>query len=168
MNRLPYATALISIVVAVGLWLIATWLEGDSDWLKPQPETASEMTNAAVRPDSPVQTDAVESSCDQVEGALRQKVSASQSCSSDDDCTLFDYGYPIECLTSVAKAEITALRFAYRNYEHSCPYRVYYDCPTGSMERRAVCRSNRCTVELQSNEILEEETLDYLGIDPRR
>jgi hypothetical protein len=36
------------------------------------------------------------------------------------------------------------------------------------MERQPVCRSNRCTVELQSNEVLEEETLEYLGIDPRR
>jgi len=72
MNRLPYATALISIVVAVGLWLIATWLEGDSDWLTPRPETASEMTNAAVRPDSPVQTDVVAASCDQVEDAFHR------------------------------------------------------------------------------------------------
>lgn len=168
MNRLPFATALISIVVAVGLWLIATWLESDSDWLKLQPETTAEMSDAAVRPDSPVQADAIEASCEQVEDALGQKINASQSCSSDDDCTLFDYGYPIECLTSVAKAEITALRLAYRNYERSCPYRVYYDCPTGSMKRQAVCRSNRCTVELRANEILEEQTLDYLGIDPRR
>jgi hypothetical protein len=167
MNRLPFATALISIVVAVGLWLIATWLESDSDWLKAQPETASEISDATVRPDSPVQTNAVETSCDQVEDALRQQVSASQSCSNDDDCTLFDYGYPIECLTSVAKAEITTLRLAYRNYQRSCAYRVYYDCPTGRMQRQAVCRSNRCTVELQSNEILEEQTLDYLGINPR-
>jgi len=167
MNRLPFATALISIVVAVSLWLIATWLEGDSTWLKSPAESASQISDAAVRPDSPLQTDAVTESCDQVEDALRQQVSASQFCSNDDDCTLFDYGYPIECLTSVAKAEITPLRLAYRNYERSCPYRVYYDCPTGSMERQAVCRSNRCTVELQSNETLEEQTLDYLGINPR-
>ena len=168
MNRLPYATALISIVVAVGLWLIATWLEGDSTWLKPQPESASTMPNDAVRPDSPVQADPVVAGCEQVEDALRQKVSASQSCARDEDCTLFDFGYPIQCLTSVAKAEITALRLEYRNYGRSCPYRVYYDCPTGRMERQAVCRSNRCAVELRSNEILEEKTLDYLGIEPRR
>ena len=71
-------------------------------------------------------------------------------------------------MTSVAKSEITALRLEYRNYERSCLYRVYYDCPTGHMERQAVCRNNRCTVELQSNEILEEATLDYLGIDRHR
>jgi len=168
MNRLPYATALISIVVAVGLWLIATWLEGDSAWLKSQPEPAAEISGDSVRPDSPVQADADVAGCDQVEDDLRQQVDASQSCSIDEDCTLFDYGYPIQCLTSVAKSEITALRLRYRNYEQSCPYRVYYDCPTGSMERQPVCRSNRCTVELQSNGILEETTLDYLGIEQRR
>jgi hypothetical protein len=168
MNRLPFATALISIVIAVVLWLIATWLERDSTWLKSLPDTAVEIPVAAVRPDSPLQTEAAVTGCEQVEDALRRKVSAAQSCTSDEDCTLFDYGYPIQCLTSVAKAQITALRLAYRNYEQSCPYRVYYDCPTGRMQRQAVCRSNRCAVELQSNEILEEETLDYLGIDSRQ
>ena len=107
------------------------------------------------------------SGCEQSEDILWTKVGAAQYCSIDDDCTLFDYGYPIQCLTSVAKNEITALRLEYRKYEQSCAFRVYYDCPTGNMERQAVCRSNRCAVELQSNEILEEETLDYLGLDPR-
>ena len=65
MNRLPYATALISIVVAVGLWLIATWLEGDSAWLKSQPEPAAEISGDSVRPDSPVQADADVAGCDQ-------------------------------------------------------------------------------------------------------
>jgi hypothetical protein len=165
MNRLPFATALMSITAAVGLWLVATWLEGDSPWLLPEPDTGSGMASAGVRPDTPVQNNPDVAACDQAEDALREKLGASQYCSSNDDCTLFDYGYPIQCMTSVAKSEITALRLEYRNYERSCPYRVYYDCPTGHMERQAVCRSNRCTVELQSNEILEEATLDYLGID---
>lgn len=167
MNRLPLMTALISIAAAIGLWLIATWLESDSAWLSP-PASETEAANNAVRPDSPVQAEASAAACERVEQGLQKKVSASLSCSIDDDCTLFDFGYPIQCLTSVAKSEITALRLEYRIYERSCPYRVYYDCPTGDMDRQAVCRGNRCTVELQSNEILEAETLDYLGIDPRQ
>ena len=166
MNRLPFATALISIVVAVGLWLIAMWLESDTPWLTPPPDDS--LATSDVRPDTPVKTDAGVPACEQVEDALRIMVQDSQFCSTDDDCTLFDFGYPIQCLTSVAKSEITTLRLEYWRYERSCAYRVYYDCPTGRMQRQAVCRSNQCAVELQSNEILEEETLDYLGIDPHR
>jgi hypothetical protein len=70
-------------------------------------------------------------------------------------------------MTSVAKAEITSLRLAYRVYERSCAYRVYYDCPSGSMDRQAVCRNNRCAVDLVSNEPLKDETLRHLGIDTR-
>ena len=167
MMRLPYATALISVTVAVALWLIATWLEGDSPRLVPGPEAGAGFANSEVRPDTPVQVKPELTGCEQAEDALRQKVDAAQYCSTNDDCTLFDYGYPIQCLTSVAKSEITTLRLEYRNYQRICAYRVYYDCPTGSMERQAVCRSNRCSVDLQSNEVLEEETLDYLGLDPR-
>ena len=168
MKRLPYPTALISISAAVGLWLIASWLEGDPPWLLPSPEAGTGIAKVEVRPDTPVQVKPDVAGCEQAEAVLRQKVDDSQHCSSDEDCTLFDYGYPIECLTSVAKTEITALRLEYRNYEQSCAHRVYYDCPTGRMERQAVCRSNRCSVDLQSNKVLEEETLDYLGIDPHR
>ncbi len=167
MNRLPYATAILSVTIAVALWLIATWLEGDPPYLIPRPEPVAEIADADVRSDSPVQIGPDVSGCEQSEDILRTKVDAARYCSADEDCTLFDYGYPIQCLTSVAKTDITALRLEYRNYEKSCAYRVYYDCPTGSMERQAVCRGNRCTVELQSTEILEEETLDYLGLDPR-
>jgi len=167
MKRLPYATALLSVTIAVVLWLIATWLEGDPPYLIPRPEPVADIANAEVRPDSPVRIGPDVSGCEQSEDILRTKVDAAQYCSTDEDCTLFDFGYPIQCLTSVAKNEITALRLEYRKYEQSCAFRVYYDCPTGNMERQAVCRSNRCEVELQSNEILEEETLDYLGLDPR-
>ena len=167
MKHLPYATALISISAAVVLWLIATWLEGDPPWLVPRPEAGTGFSNAEVRPDTLVQVRPDLAGCVQAEDVLRQKVDDAQYCSTDDDCTLFDYGYPIECLTSVAKSEITALRLEYRNYEQSCAYRVYYDCPTGQMERQAVCRNNRCAVDLQTTEVLEEETLDYLGLDPR-
>lgn len=166
MNRLPFATAIISVIVAVSLWLVATWLESDSPWLNPDPASVTEMAEVQVRPDTPVKVSPDIANCEQAEDAMRARVEDAQSCSTDDDCTLFDYGYPIECLTSVAKSDITALRLEYRNYEQSCAYRVYYDCPTGNMERQAVCRSNRCTVELKSTEILEEKTLDYLGLDP--
>lgn len=96
---------------------------------------------------------------------MRQSVSDSQHCVTDDDCTLFDYGYPIQCLTSVAKSEITALRLEYRNYERSCAYRVYYDCPSGESERQAVCRNQLCEVEIVTIDGLKDETLEYLGIE---
>ena len=167
MNRLPFATAIISVVVAIALWLVATWLESDSPWLDTDPASATGIGNVEVRPDTPVQVIPDAADCEQAENVLRARVYDAQFCLSDDDCTLFDYGYPIECLTSVAKSEITALRLEYRNYEQSCAYRVYYDCPTGDMERQAVCRSNRCAVDLKSTDILEGKTLDYLGLDPK-
>lgn len=167
MNRLPFATAIISVVVAVALWLVATWLESDSPWLDTDPASATGIAKVEVRPDTSVQVIPDAADCEHVENVLRARVDDAQFCSSDDDCTLFDYGYPIECLTSVAKSEITALRLEYRNYEQSCAYRVYYDCPTGDMERQAVCRSNRCAVDLKSTDILEGKTLDYLGLDPK-
>ena len=67
-------------------------------------------------------------------------------------------------MMSVAKSEITALRLEYRQYEQSCEYRVYYDCPAEPMERRAFCEQNRCSVYLYAIDTLEEETLEYLGI----
>jgi hypothetical protein len=96
---------------------------------------------------------------------MRQTVNKARQCVIDADCTLFDYGYPIECMTSVAKSEITALRLEYRKYEQSCAYRVYYDCPSGDTQREAVCRNNRCEVELMTIDILKDETLEYLGIE---
>lgn len=168
MNRLSLATATISVIVAVALWLVATWLEGDTRWLLPAQPAGSGISQVEVRPDSELQVSPDAADCVQVETALRAKVDSAQYCATDDDCTLFDYGYPIECLTSVAKNEISALRAEYSRYEQSCRYRVYYDCPTGHMQRQAMCRSNRCVVELRSNGGLEEETLDYLGVERRR
>jgi len=167
-NRLPIATTLLSLAAAVALWLVATWLEGDVAERSAAPPAGAGFAGKAVREDSALRTEAGAAACTDVENALRRKVADSQYCATDEDCTLFDYGYPIQCLTSVAKSEITPLRLAYREYEQSCPYRVYYDCPTGNMQREPVCRAERCTVELQSTDILEEETLDYLGIDPPR
>lgn len=168
MNRLSLATAVVSIIVAVALWLVATWLEGDTRWLLPVSPAAPGPSQVEVRPDSEIEVSVQAADCDQAEATLREKLDGAQYCATDEDCTLFDYGYPIECLTSVAKNEISALRAEYSRYEQSCRYRVYYDCPTGRLQRHAVCRSNRCAVELRSNEGLEEETLDYLGVERRR
>ena len=145
------------------LWAIATWFEDGSIWQLEEPPQSIDTSPAQVRPDSEVRTIADTLSCDQAETQLRVKVDAAQYCSTDDDCTLFDFGYPIQCLTSVAKDQISILRAEYSKYEQSCEFRVYYDCPTGPMERQAVCRRNRCVVELESNEMLEAETRDYLA-----
>ena len=99
MNRLPYATALISVTVAVALWIIATWLEGDPPWIVPGPDAETGPVAANVRPDTPVQTVPEVSGCELAEDALRVKVDRARYCSTDDDCTLFDYGYPIQSLT---------------------------------------------------------------------
>lgn len=165
MNRLPYATAIISVTVAVALWLVATWLEDESRWSVPEPSPGPGISQGQVRPDSAVRVSPDAADCELAEASLRASVDDARYCSTDDDCTLFDYGYPIQCLTSVAKSEISSLRAEYATYEQSCQYRVYYDCPTGHMQRYAVCRSNHCTVELESTEILEDETLDYLGLE---
>jgi hypothetical protein len=102
--------------------------------------------------------------CQQTERDIVTQVNQARACNVDDDCTIFDYGYPIQCLTAVAKTDVTALRLEYRRYEASCDFRVYYDCPTGELERQPVCRDNRCEVELVGIDDLREETLDYLGI----
>ena len=159
-----HPTVLISVVAAVVLWLVATWFEDDSRWLPPEARNEIDTSIDTPRRDTPVRVDTDVLSCSQAESDLQEKVDSAQYCSSDDDCTLFDYGYPIQCLTSVAKAEVTALRLEYRKYESSCAYRVYYDCPSGEMEREAVCRNNRCAVELISNDPLQDETLQHLGI----
>ena len=103
-------------------------------------------------------------SCEETENSLRDRIDTARYCTTDSDCTLFDFGYPIECMTSVAKLEITALRIEYRKYEQSCEFRVFFDCPAEPMERRAVCQENRCSVSLQTIDTLEDETLEYLGL----
>lgn len=155
---------LISVIAAVVLWLVATWFEDDSRWLPVERNQSINTTGTAVRSDSPLRVNTDALSCQQEEAVLVGKVESARYCSTDDDCTLFDYGYPIQCLTSVAKSEITALRLEYRNYEKSCAYRVYYDCPSGELQRQAVCKNNRCEVDLVGNEPLQEETLQHLGI----
>ena len=157
-------TVLISVVLAVLLWFAATLFEEDARWLPEVPEQAFETTMASPRQDTPVRLNTDELSCESAEANMVEMVSSAQYCATDDDCTLFDYGYPIQCMTSVAKSEISMLRLEYRRYEASCAYRVYYDCPTGPMEREAVCRNNRCEVELVTDEVLQDQTLRHLGI----
>ena len=164
MKPSSYQTALISVVAAIVLWFVATWFEDDARWLPPEVQNQFDAAVEAPREDTPVRVDTDVLSCSQAEATLQAKVDEARHCTADADCTLFDYGYPIQCLTSVAKSEISALRVEYRNYENSCAYRVYYDCPSGEMERQAVCRSNRCSVELISNDPLQDMTLQYLGI----
>ncbi len=165
MKRSTGNVLLASVGIAVVLTLVATWLEDDSRWMPPQ--VAAPPPIETPRSDSPLRVSGQAARCDSAEGRLKQQVDESRACANDDDCTLFDYGYPIQCLTSVAKSHITALRLEYRNYEQSCAFRVYYDCPTGDVERVAVCRQNRCEVALENNEVLTEETLEYLRIRER-
>ena len=166
MNGLKGTTTSISIVAAIVLWSLATWLEGE----RAEPEIGSiEPPHAfsdEVTPDSEIRSDQVLQSCRDAEDNILQIVDASRYCSVDDDCTIFDYGYPIQCLTSIAKSQITTLRLEYRKYEQSCEYRVYYDCPAEPLRRSAVCRSNQCVVELQTNDLLKGRTLDHIGVDP--
>ena len=164
MKSKPYPIALISAGAAVVLWLVATWFEDDARWLPVESADGATVNLQTPRTDTPVRVNTDTLSCQQSEAVLVQKVASAQYCSSDDDCTLFDFGYPIQCLTSVAKAQITALRLEYRNYEQSCAYRVYYDCPSGELQRQAVCRNNHCEVDLVGNDPLQDETLRYLGI----
>ena len=164
MKSSSYSTVLISVVAAVGLWFAATWFEDDSRWLTVDRGANIDTSMAAPREDTPVRANTDHLSCQQAEANLVERVASARYCSTDDDCTLFDYGYPIECLTSVAKSEISTLRLEYRNYERSCAYRVYYDCPSGSMERQAVCRNRRCEVDLVTDEQLQDQTLRHLGI----
>ena len=164
MKQSSNSTILISVILAVVLWLAATWFEDDSRWMPAERSKSIDATLTAPREDTPLRVRTDSLSCQQAETNLVDKVDNARSCSIDDDCTLFDYGYPIQCLTSVAKTEITALRLEYRKYEESCAYRVYYDCPSGPMEREAVCRNNRCTVELATDDQLKDQTLQHLGI----
>jgi len=155
---------LLSTVLAVLLWLVATWFEDDSRWLPKETLQQTDLSLEMPRLDTPLRVNTDALSCQQVEAGLMQDVEASQYCSTNEDCTLFDYGFPIQCMTSVSKQKITALRMVYRNYEQTCAYRVYYDCPSGNMERRAVCHSNRCEVELVTIDPLKDATLKHIGI----
>ena len=167
MDKLPITVTLIALAVALALWFVAYSLENEARWV-PGTEESREQPDW-LRPDqerdTPVRAAADSPGCLETEEQLRAQVEQARYCTSNRDCTLFDYGYPIECLTSVSKTSISSLRIAYRDYEEQCEYRVYYDCPTGDVQRRPVCVNNQCSVDISGTDILEEQTLDHLGID---
>jgi hypothetical protein len=165
MGKLPLSTALLSATVAVALWYLATMLEGNRPWAITQTTVEPPSPFGRQAGDTPVLGGGAALDCQQSERKLQTLVESARYCVSDDDCTIFDYGYPIQCLTSVANASITALRLEYREYEQSCRYRVYYDCPSEPLERHAVCRSKRCEVELRAFDYLKDETLQHIGAD---
>ena len=165
MNRLPLALTVVCAAIAIALWLIAESL--DRDARRSALEDAARIPlpdTSAVTGDSPVKIGNTDN-CQAVEAGLRNLVQQSQSCATDSDCVVFDYGYPIECMTSVARSGIPALRAEFSRYHGSCDYRVYYDCPTGEVRRLAVCRNRRCAVELATLDRLKDETLDHLGLE---
>ncbi len=165
MSNLSGKTVPISILVAIVLWGLATWFEGE----RSQPELPSVDAKRAfgneVSPDTDLRTDGMIQSCMDAEANVLKLVEESQYCENNEECTIFDYGYPIQCLTSVATSAITSLRLEYRKYEQSCEYRVYYDCPAEPLQRRPVCRDNRCAVELHTLDLLKDATLDHIGVD---
>lgn len=165
MKTSSYQVGLVSVVLAVPLWLIATWFEDDSRWMPPEPPPKVDTELQSSRDYTPVRARTDILSCEQTEARLKARVEGARSCSTSADCTLFDFGYPIQCMTSVSKSAISALRLDYQNYEQSCTYRVYYDCPSGDMERTPVCKDNLCAVELTTIDPLQDATLQYLGIE---
>jgi len=157
--------ALLSVSLAVLLWFVASRFEDDTRWLPDMPRQEFDSTLPETQTDSALRTNTDARSCQQAEADIVSRVDESRYCSTDDDCTLFDYGYPIQCLTSVSKSEITALRLEYRRYEESCEYRVYYDCPAGNSERQPVCRNSRCEVDIVTDDPLKNMTLRHLGLE---
>lgn len=163
MKYLTSSTTAISLIVAVVLFGVASWFDASRPAPEPyEPDVTPQMIRE-VRPDSQVRDDRVTQSCRDAEAGLLRTVDAAQSCEVDDDCVLLDYGYPIQCLTSIAQASVTAVRLEYRRYEESCSYRVYYDCPSEPMQRIPRCLNNRCEVALERNDRLMELTLEYLN-----
>jgi len=163
MNRLPHTAAMASIAAVFLLVIMINLVHDDPSWLPF--ESGGAPASPAARPSAATAIDLPPLNCEETEDALRDRISTARYCATDSDCTIFDFGYPIDCMTSVAKSEITALRLEYRRYEQSCDYRVYFDCPVAPMERRAVCKENRCSVSLRAIEMLEQETLEYLGLE---
>jgi len=168
MNKMPPQAVALSVVLAIILWYVATLLDGDRYDIVPTATGPAPQDFGRQTTDSPVLGGAVALRCQDAERRMQTLVDRSRSCVTDDDCTIFDFGYPIQCLTSVSKSEITNLRFEYRNYERECEFRVYYDCPAEPYERRPVCRENRCEVELGTLDDLRDLTFEHLGIEPTR
>lgn len=147
----------LSAALAVGLWLVATLGDLVLRAPPPPPPPASSVPPTASRaPVPPV----VPASCADVEDNLELLVGESRACATDEDCTLFDYGYPIDCMMSVAKSAVPGLRTAYRQYDESCEHRLFYDCPTEPFVRVPLCSNNHCVVELFREGDPEGRTLE--------
>ncbi|MBT8086161.1 MAG: hypothetical protein HKN35_09355 [Woeseia sp.] len=166
MNKLSMPVLGLSIALAVVLWYIATLLEGDRYAKALSPVANAPAEFGRQQADSPLRAGAAALRCEDSEQRIQALVDDSRYCEIDDDCTIFDFGYPIQCLTSVSKTAITELRMEFANYERDCPFRVYYDCPAEPLEREAVCRNQRCEVDLHTLDQLRDLTLQHLGIDP--
>jgi hypothetical protein len=154
----------VSVAVAVALWLLATLIESRLQVPDPLPPAAVgpvEDERADDFPAGGVAGGPV--SCQASEDRLELVIDGARSCKVDDDCTLFDYGYPLDCMTSVAKSEIPLLREEYRKYDESCEFRVFYDCPTDPYARLALCRNGSCVVELDSRDDLQDSTLEQIN-----
>ena len=162
MNRLSISTAIACLLLIFLFFLIHGFDSELAPWSQIGIGESPSSSSPQGAPESVTAPQTL--TCEETENALRNRVDSARSCTTDSDCTLFDFGYPIDCMTSVAKSEITSLRHEYRGYEQSCNFRVYFDCPAQPMVRRAVCKQNRCAVSLETTDGLESETLDYLGI----
>ncbi|MBT8130839.1 MAG: hypothetical protein KJO35_01110 [Gammaproteobacteria bacterium] len=166
MDKMPPHVVLLSVVIAVVLWYVATVMEAGRATVKPTGGEAVIQDFGRQQNESPVRGGAEAIRCQNAEQRIQSLVDQSRYCVSDNDCTIFDYGYPIQCLTSVSKTDITRLRLEYLNYEKSCEFRVYYDCPAEPHERLPVCRENRCEVKLGTLDELRDQTFQHLGIEP--
>ncbi|MDX1481890.1 MAG: hypothetical protein R3315_09455 [Woeseiaceae bacterium] len=163
MKYLSTSTTSISIVIAVLLFAVASLFEGDPPAPELVPEEKTPRMITTVREDSALRDENAAEACRAAEEQLLQTVAESQACDIDADCTILDYGYPLQCMTSIAQSAVSAFRLEYRDYEALCEYRVYYDCPSEPLVRVPVCRNNRCAVELSRNEILKQLTMDHIG-----
>jgi len=163
-KKLRSAWLPVSVAVAVVLWLVATVIENRLQVSDPFPPAAVEPLEDERAADFPAGDEASgPMSCEASEDRLKLVIDGARSCKVDDDCTLFDYGYPLDCMTSIAKSEIPLLREEYRKYDESCEFRVFYDCPTDPYVRLALCRNSRCIVELDRRNDLQDSTLEQMN-----
>jgi hypothetical protein len=153
-----------SVVIAFVLWFLATMLEARLEQA-PVDAPPNSAASPESRRDGPSAAPEVAPplSCEASENGLKKTIERARACNVDDDCTLFDYGYPIDCMTSVAKSAIPLLRDEFRKYDETCEFRVFYDCPTEPYVRLALCRHKRCVVELDRRDALRESTLEQLN-----
>ena len=162
MPKLTSAWVPVSVVIAVVLWFLATALENRLRVPEPAPQSLDVAENERVERTRNEADVAGAMSCEVSESRLKGIIDDSRMCVSDDDCTLFDYGYPMDCMTSVATSQVPLLREEYEKYDAACEFRVFYDCPTEPYVRLALCRNNRCVVELDRLDSPEDFTQEQL------